>query len=355
MKNRIFVDYGAIAENVRRVAEHSGKGIFAVVKNNAYNLGLAAVTRTLTGCGVNHFAVTLSEDALFIKERFPEAYVLQLNPANGAEARLARERGIALSLGGGEWFREYADALEGIDLHMEINAGMNRFGFSDLREASEVVRSCRDRGLSLKGLYTHFALSEEADLSEHSAQVDLFAAFREALSPLCAFEYVHGENTAAVLLRDRRLSFCNFVRPGIMLFGYSSREPVEWLRPSLFVSAEVIDIRRLRRGERLGYGTSFAAERDMKVATLPMGYGDGLMRARAALPVYVNGSPCAVVGKILMSHTFIEAFDGMKIGDTAEIYGERVKIDALASRGIATNAEQMAALHIGRYAQAENS
>jgi alanine racemase len=346
MKNRIFVDYGAIAWNAGKAAEYSGKGIFAVVKNNAYNMGLTAVTRALFGCGVGHFAVTLSEDALFIKECCPEAYVLQTNPARGAEIQVARERGIALSLGDGEWFREYADVLEGIDLHMKINAGMNRFGFSDLHEASGVARACRDRGLCLAGLYTHFPLAEEADLSGHDGQVDLFAAFHEALSPLCAFKYVHGENTAAVLLRDRRLSFCNFARPGIMLFGYSSREPVEWLKPSLFVSTEVIDIRRLREGERLGYGASFAAGRDMKVAVLPMGYGDGLMRARGSLPVYVNGVPRGVVGKILMSHTFIEADGDVKIGDAAEIYGEHVKIDALASRGIATNAEQMAALNI---------
>ncbi|MDR0649540.1 MAG: alanine racemase [Synergistaceae bacterium] len=353
MKNRIFVDYGAVAENARKIVSRSGKGLFAVVKNNAYNLGLADVTRTLLGCGVSHFAVTLSEDAVFIKERFPEAYVLQLNPARGEEARAAREMGIALSLGSGEWFREYADALGGVDLHMKINTGMNRFGFSDIREASAVVRACSARGLSLTGLYTHFALAEEADLSEHSAHVDLFAACYEALSPLRSFRYVHSENSAAVLLRDRRLSFCNFVRPGILPFGYSSREPVEWLSPSVFVSAEVIDVRPLRRGERLGYGTGFTAGRDMRVAVLPMGYGDGLMRARAVLPVYVNGASCEILGKILMSHTFIEAPDGVSVGDVAEIYGEHVKIDALASRGIANNAEQLAALHIWRYAQPE--
>jgi alanine racemase len=349
MKNRIRVEYKNIAENARRISMYSGKKIFAVVKNNAYNLGLAKVVETLLGCGVSHFAVTVSEEAVFIKRRFPEAYVLQLNPADEEEIRFARECGAALAVTDESWLRECAPLLEGIELHMEINVGMNRFGISGLVEAERAAGFCAERGLLLTGLYTHFPQAEEADLAPHGRQIDAFRRFHEKLSPLCDFRYIHGENTAAILLRDPRLGFCNFVRPGVMLYGYSSRERVDWLLPSLYVHTEVIGLRELPKGGNLGYGTGFEAERDMKIAVLPIGYGDGLTRARGNMPVFVKGKERRIIGKIFMSHTFIEADDGVEIGDEVEIYGERVRIDDLSSRGIITNSEQMSSLHVHRF------
>jgi alanine racemase len=342
------VNYANIAENARRVAGFSGKKIFAAVKNDAYNLGLLEVVDTLLGCGVGHFAVALFEDAAVIKKRFPSAYVLQFNPADEHEIEAARKIGVALSITGERWFNERADSLRGIELHLKINVGMNRFGVSSLDAARRTVRRCGESGLSLTGLFTHFPLAEEKDLSEHLRHVGDFVRFYETLSDLVEFKYVHSENTAAVLLHDERLAFCNFVRPGAMLCGYSSRERVNWLLPSVYVSSAVVDLVDVPKGERLGYGTDFTAEAPLRVAVLPIGYGDGIMRVRKAAPVFIKGVPYRIVSKIFMSHTFVEVDERVGIGDEAELYGDRVRIDDLSSIGVATNSEQMASLKFKR-------
>jgi alanine racemase len=223
---------------------------------------------------------------------------------------------------------------------------MNRFGVTGLDAAMRIARACKKSGLSITGLFTHFPLAEEEDLSGHRAHVGGFAAIYEALSEICEFRYVHCENSAAVLIRDERLGFCNFVRPGVILYGYSSRGPVDWLLPSIYVSSQVVDIIEAPEGGSLGYGAGFAVRRRTRVAVLPIGYGDGLTRARKAAPVFINGEPRRILNEIFMSHTFVEADEKVRIGDEAEIYGDNVRIDTLSSMGVVTNTEQMSALHV---------
>ncbi|MDR3253986.1 MAG: alanine racemase [Synergistaceae bacterium] len=348
MKNRVRVDYGHVAENARRIADYSGKKILAVVKNDAYNLGIEGIVDTLRCSGINCFAVASMDEALSLKELFPDVYALVFNPADDGEIKSARERGVALSVTGERWFYEHADSLSGIDLHLKINVGMNRFGISGMEAAKRIVTDCGRLGLSLVGLFTHLPLAEESDLSGHDQEVELFCGFYERLSPLCDFQFIHAENTAATLLRDSRLDFCNFVRPGAMLFGCSSRERVNWLLPTVYVSSAVIDLREAPKDGHLGYGYKFFAPRDMTVAILPIGYGHGLSRARKAAPVFINGSPYRIVSKIFLSHTFVEVDGRVKIGDEAEIYGDNVRIDDLSSAGAASNSEQMLVVRLLR-------
>lgn len=345
----VSISYEAVADNARAITSYAGKEVFAVVKNNAYNFGLKKVTAALAGCGVKHFAVTVSEEAARIKMMLPDAYVLQMNPADAGEIETARRLGIALSVTSEGWLERHRENLRGIELHLKMNVGMNRYGVRGAAGAARVLAICGESGLNLTGLHTHFPLAEETDLTGHDLQVGEFAAAHEALCSACGFRYIHAENTAALLRRDRRLSFCNFVRPGILLYGYVSPPavPQEWLSPSLFVSSRVVDVHELGRGELLGYGTSFAAPKDMRIAVLPIGYGDGLLRTRKAMPVYIGNRSYMIAGNISMSHTYVDVDASVEVGDAVEIYGARARPDRLAAVGIASNSEQTAALHTG--------
>ncbi len=347
--SQVTINYEAIAENASAIMDRTGKRIFAVVKNNAYNFGLKKVVSTLAQRGVGHFAVTTSEEAVEIKRAHPEAYVLQLNPATAGEIEVARDLGIALSVTGAEWLETHKENLWAIELHMKVNVGMNRYGIRGAEGARWALAVCAENGLKLTGLHTHFPLAEEEDAAGHDRQIDAFASIYEELREAHDFGYVHAENTATLLRRDRRLGFCNFVRPGILLYGYVAppASPQEWLRPSLFVHTRVVDVHEIAAGEHLGYGTSFVAHHDMRIGVLPIGYGDGLLRVRKILPVYINGHPYPIAGNISMSHTYIEAGAAVEVGDVVEIYGEHARPDRLAAVGIAANSEQTTALHTG--------
>jgi len=347
--NQVTIDYRAVTKNAAAVSRFAGKRIIAVVKNNAYNFGIVKAVSALMDGGADHFAVTLAEEAAEIKHARRGAYVLQLNPASESEIRAARSRDIALSVTGLPWLETHKKSLRGIDLHIKINVGMNRYGLRGAREARRALELCAEYGLSPVGLHTHFPLAEEEDLTGHDRQIDEFAAVYRELSALREFSYIHAENTATLLRRDPRLSFCNYGRPGILLYGYvpPPAEPPEWLAPTLFASTRVVDLHTVLEGEHLGYGTSFSAPRELKIAVLPIGYGNGLLRARKAMPVYIDGRPYPIAGGISMSHTYIETDDSVKIGDEVEIYGRNARPDRLAAVGLAANSEQTTALHTG--------
>lgn len=345
MNNRIEIKYDVIADNAAKIRDYTGKGLLVVVKNNAYNLGLLDVAGCLVRVGVRHFCVASVDEAEIIKRKFPEVYVLATNPANAEEIQSAQKFHITLSIPGKSWLEANVKQLQGVELHLKLNVGMNRFGARGIGEAREILEICAGENLDITGLSTHFPLAEEDDLTEHNQQVDIFAELHRSLSSLASFRYIHSENSATLIQRDPRLDFCNYVRPGILVCGYSASSPVDWVNPVLFLHSRVIYIQSLDVGDYLGYGTSFTATEKIRVAVLPLGYGDGLVRARKEVPVYINGREYPIISKIFMSHTFIAVDENVRVGDWAEIYGEHIRVDTLSATGHAANSEQLSALH----------
>ena len=346
MNNRLEIKYDIVAENAAKIRGYVGKDLLVVVKNNAYNLGLLEIVGCLMRVGIRHFCVASMNEAETIKRNFPEAYVLATNPTNAEEIQSAQKLHIALSLPGKGWLEANRKRLQGVELHLKLNVGMNRFGARGMDEAREILEICSAERLEVTGLSTHFPLAEEADLTEHDRQVDVFAGLYRALSSLVSFRYIHSENSATLVQRDRRLDFCNYVRPGILIYGYSASSPVDWVNPVLFLHSRVIYIQSLDVGDHLGYGTSFTATKKMRVAVLSLGYGDGLVRARKEVPVYINGREYPIISKIFMSHTFIAVDENVRVGDWVEIYGEYIRVDTLSATGHAANSEQLSALHV---------
>ncbi|WP_232818628.1 alanine racemase [Exiguobacterium flavidum] len=340
MRTLVTINREAVRRNVASVYDRSNKEIFAVVKNNAYNLGMREMVETLMDAGVRHFAVAEMYEAIEIKTNFPDSYCLAMNPVDTFDD--ARKYGIALGIASSEWVERHADELSGIELHLKVNVGMNRFGISSLEEAEAVLALSVKHDLKLTGLYTHFPLADEPE-ADHDSQVDAFVTIADALRARHVFDYIHSENSATLVKRDPRLAFCNYVRPGIFLFGYSPIEAMDWLVPSLRMTTEVVMIRDVAPGKHVGYGTSFTTETATRVAMLPVGYGDGVVRARKALPVIINGKTYPIISKLFMSHTFVAVDDDVAVGDEVVLYGDGIEIDDITRTGAANNSEQMCA------------
>jgi alanine racemase len=336
----VTIDREAVRHNVASVFARSNKQIFAVVKNNAYNLGMIEMVATLMEAGVRHFAVAEVYEAIEIKTNFPDSYVLAMNPAS--HFKEVRLHGVALGIPSLDWLKRHQAELSGIELHLKINVGMNRFGVSSLEEALAVLETVREQELILTGLYTHFPLADEPG-ADHDGQVERFLEISGPLRAEHDFTYLHAENSATIVKHDPRLAFCNYVRPGIFLFGYSPIEKMDWLVPSLRMTTEVVEIRQVEAGEHVGYGTSYTAPEAIRVAVLPVGYGDGVVRGRSSLPVIINGKRYPIISKLFMSHTFIAIDSTVQIGDKVVLYGDGIEIDDITRTGTANNSEQMCA------------
>ncbi|MFN3632827.1 alanine racemase, partial [Exiguobacterium profundum] len=149
----VTIDLNAIRENKRRI-EALGRPVFAVVKNNAYNLGMEPVVTTLYDEGVRHFMVTTLEEALEVRTHAESARVLVMNPVYTWEHVHAHDFDVAI--GSYEWLVSQREHLDGVRLHLKLDVGMNRFGAKTFEEALRVVAFCQNEGLNLVGLCTHF-------------------------------------------------------------------------------------------------------------------------------------------------------------------------------------------------------
>ncbi|TCI44497.1 alanine racemase [Exiguobacterium sp. SH3S2] len=337
----VTIDLNAIRENKRRI-EALGRPVFAVVKNNAYNLGMEPVVTTLYAEGVRHFMVTTLDEGSEVRVHAPEANVLVMNPVY--EWSAVHRDGLDVAIGSYDWLVSQRHELDGVRLHLKLDVGMNRFGAKTFEEALAILAFCQDEKLDLVGLCTHFPLADADNAEiEHSVHVERFADWSTRLIERHSFEVVHAANSAATLQADPRLGHCTHVRVGIFLYGYSSVEAVDWLVPAFYWETEVVAVHDIEAGAHVGYGTGYTAPSKERIAVLSVGYGDGLMRARRHLPVHINGRAFPFVSNIFMSHSFLRVDETVQIGDRVELYGNETKIDDVTRTGHANNSEQLCA------------
>jgi alanine racemase len=312
----IDVDLGALVENARIVARTAGAALLPVVKANAYGLGAVAVSRALEQLNPWGYGVaTIDEGAelrtagitrpilVFMPTRaqlFDQYDLHQLTPALG-------DAGSIL-----EWTTRGARAF-----HVEIDTGMGRAGvrWDEVDELAEVVDTP-----AFEGCYTHFHSADRNDGSaERQLQRFLAAVDRLPRRPTL----LHVANSAAAL-RGKGFAF-DLVRPGVFLFGGSLGPAFEQPKPVVSVRARVLSVRRVRHGESVSYGASWVAPRDTVVATLGLGYADGVRRdvgVRGKAQVLLRGKRCPIVGFVQMDMTLVEtgAIE-VQVGDIATIVG----------------------------------
>lgn len=337
---KVTIAHHNIARNVAYVRSQTELGIIAVVKNNAYNTGLLKSCEALYQTGVKHFFVTEINEAIAVKTHFNNAVVIVMNTLDNGELALARQHGLQVSLNSYPDFLARADQYQDIPIHLNVNSGMNRYGVA---ARDQLITICQSP-LNLVGIYTHFALAEEDDLSEHLRQVDHFNNTVEMLLKLRQFDYIHAANSATFARTPNALKHCNYVRLGIMLMGYSSVEPISCLSPTVYVKGRIVERHSLSAGDYIGYGFEPVIKDECTIAIVDIGYGHGILRPRVNYPVYINGRIYPIL-KMSMSHTFIIDDGRLNIGDSVEFYGNNMRVDLIKDALGLTNSYQMAMLN----------
>jgi alanine racemase len=215
---------------------------------------------------------------------------------------------------------------EPLKIHLKVDTGMARLGALP-RELGAVGNAlARHPEVILDGLMTHFASADSGDEESIEVQLDAFDAALESLKKLGLSPRLrHAANSAAVLTSAR--ARLDMVRPGIALFGVEPRAgSCADLRPVMRVRSEVIALRDLEVGMPVGYGATFRASRPTRVATLPMGYADGLSRALSNRGhVLVRGKRAPIIGSVSMDMTMIDVTDiaGTRVGDECVVLGSQ--------------------------------
>lgn len=292
---------------------------FAVVKADCYGHGLQAI-QSMLDAGCNYLAVATLEEALEVRQLYPKIPILCLGiiPYDGLE--IAKSNNITITISNLDYIKN-APNLNGIKTHLKINTGMNRLGFNDATELAQAYKSLDN----VEGIYTHIYDAENHEHTE--AQIQKFQELTSQI-PLEKIPIVHIGASEATLNYPKP-DFANGCRFGIVMYSFYAPEDYN-LKSTFALKSEIIQINTLKPGESLGYGGTFMAEEETKIAVVPIGYADGIIRKNKGREVYINGKAYEIVGNICMDMLFVKVDNTAKIGDTVELLRDKKHIEATA-------------------------
>jgi alanine racemase len=328
----VEVDLGAIQKNVALLAKQAGKAqLWATVKANGYGHGAVQVAQAALGAGATGLCVALADEAHELRQAKITAPILIVSeqPATQFEQMLRDD--VVATLYNESTINSYAKTASDLGIvgkvHLKVDTGMHRVG----APVANAMTRCRQikslASLQLDGVYTHFAAADLPNHDETAKQVQRFDNVvaeldRESLRP----KYVHTSNSAAAM---RVLSATtDIARVGIAIYGIAPSGELESmakdLKPALSLHARVSHVQHLAAGEGVSYGLRTKLSQAATIATLPIGYADGVQRRlwKVGGEVLIGGKRCPIVGVVTMDQLMVNCGDAnVQIGDHAILIG----------------------------------
>ncbi|WP_430786525.1 alanine racemase [Virgibacillus flavescens] len=339
MTARLQIDRKRLFEQAKRIQNETN--ILAVVKNNAYNIGLDLAFEAFFEAGIRSFATTSILEAVQLRKLNEEIYIFLMNPS--IEFETLRNYNIAMTLPSLYFYKEHKKDLAGIEVHLEYKNLLRRSGFDHATEMLEVLH---EDVVKVTGIWTHFAYADELDLLEYNEEKqNWLILLNEINATERAFRFIHAQNSAS-FMRDGLFTSHTHARLGILLFGsrpYHDLSP-EIVPSIITLSTNVIQTLSLKKGESSGYSNAFTAASDCRIAICDIGYGDGVLRTRARYDAMINGKRYQI-GALMMSHMLVIVDDKVKPDDVAYLYNDRLRVDEYTHLGVGANSEQMSALN----------
>ncbi|NHA72328.1 alanine racemase [Helicobacter pylori] len=336
----VEVDTASLRHNFSAVKSIVPKDacVMAVVKANAYGAGAIKASEIFLQEGANYLGVAALDEALELRSYFSKTPILILGYSPNSNASMLIDNDLSamvFSLEQAEIFSQMAlKAKKRLKIHLKIDTGMHRLGLEPNFKSIEIIKKIRAlKGLEIEGIFTHLS-NADANIKTHAKnQMKAFNAFLEQLlNQKIEFQYRHAYNSAGILSlcngNENRL--LNLYRPGIMLYGfYPSNEMKESsqtiLKNVISLKARIVQIKRVKKGEFIGYGEHFYTNEETLVGVLALGYADGLARALGnRIQVAINNQLAPLIGKVCMDQCFVKLNNiQAKEGDEVILFGDK--------------------------------
>ncbi|AWB44673.1 alanine racemase [Paenibacillus sp. CAA11] len=337
----VDVDLGHIAENVSLIKQQLPEevAIIAVVKANAYGHGDLQVAQTALAAGASYLAVAFLDEAIALREQGIHAPILVLGATRARDAHVAAAYRVTLTVYQTDWIEEAKYVLEDqeqLAVHLKLDTGMGRIGIRNSEELQQIEHSLKGVGrFNLEGVFTHFSTADGPDEAYFQDQYKKFQellAVMEHLPPL-----VHCSNSAAALRYPA--VHCNAVRIGIAMYGLAPSPTMKQqmsvsLKEAFSLHSKLVHVKKVAKGEKIGYGATYETQKDEWIGTLPIGYADGWIRKLQGQEVLVKGQRVPIVGRICMDQCMIRLPFEVEVGTPVTLIGcnggQRISIDEIA-------------------------
>jgi alanine racemase len=328
---RVKINLSALSHNLCKVREFAPEcQIMAVIKANAYGHGLLTVAQQLSDADM--LAVAMPEEAYALRAGGCSKPILVLH---GFCDAMELEHFSKLQLSTVVHQYRQLDLLlkqklpSALDVWIKVDTGMHRLGISP-DELDNYFGQCRNsKNVNNVFVMSHFANADDAVNSLNNNQLESFINVTNDIDVGCSMA-----NSAAIMRLPK--SHFEIVRPGIMLYGSSPFADVSavdlGLQAVMQFESILIDIKKVKAGESIGYGSTYTADKDITMGVVAAGYGDGYPRhARNGTPVWHNNQRCALLGRISMDSLCIDLNDlDASIGDRVVLWGKELSVDEVA-------------------------
>lgn len=328
------IDLNKFQSNISKIKEYVGeKSIMPVIKANGYGTYINTCASILNQ--FNIVAVARSSEAIDLRTYGYERDIFILNQPYIDDIDEIERSNSIVGISSKEFLEQVISNNASFRVHIEIETGMNRTGVK-LEELDEFIHLLELSNLKVEGVYTHLS---SADFDDNYTEKQ-FEIFREAVDILKNFfdlKYIHTSASNGLLKFDDGIS--NLVRPGIIIYGYDSYEGACQkldLEPIAKLKTKVTFLKDVKIGEAISYSQKYVAPKDMKVATIPIGYADGLRRDLTNQgEVYINGNKCKIIGTVCMDGCMVDVsnVDNIKVGDDVYIWdNDNITLDEIAKQ-----------------------
>lgn len=343
-----IIDLDAIAYNMTNIKSKAGKetGIIGIIKADAYGHGSVEISKVILENGADWLAVAVVDEGINLRKNGITAPILLLGYTPELRLEDVVNNGFIQTVYTYETAKKLSDVAVRLGktavIHIKIDTGMGRIGYR-VNEASadEIVKISELPNIEVNGMFTHFSTADEKDknytVNQYNkfVQMDAFLRERGLEIPI-----KHAANSAAIMDFDNMMF--NMVRPGIILYGAYPSDEVDKgnlsIKPAMSVKTHVSYVKEVNEGDYISYGRKYQAVGKRIIATIPVGYADGFIRAYSnGGKVLIKGEYAPIVGRICMDQFMVDVTDikDVQINDEVVLIGKQgnkeITVDFIAS------------------------
>ncbi len=340
----VEVDLDALVHNYNYYRRQlpAGTKMVAMVKASAYGMGSLEVAKTLQSQGATYLAVAVVDEGVALRRAGITMPVIILNPVTNRYRSLFAYNLEPTVFSTDELERLIAEAgrfgAHDYPVHIKFDTGMHRVGFleSDIDNVADIL--LRQQNIKVSSVFTHLATADCLDMDGYTrGQIDMYSRIADRFEKRLGHSFLrHYLNTAGIT-RFAGSGRYDMVRLGIGLYGispYGGEDERRNLRPVARLSSVIISLKHWPAGTPIGYGCRGVTSRDSIIATVPLGYADGINRhmGRGASSFVVRGTECPTIGNICMDLCMVDVTDaaGVQVGDRVEIFGQSMPVERQA-------------------------
>jgi len=318
--DNIYYNVKTLIEFLKDYKYHIG-----VVKADCYGHASNKVVKKIIKAGCNYLAVATLEEALEIRKDIKNIPILCLGKIENDSLNVCKKNNITISINSLEHLKSLnIKLLKNIKIHLKINTGMNRLGISNKKELEEVLSLLKNNSLFMEGIYTH--IYDDENKENTLKQIALFENITSSID-LKNIPIVHF-GASGYSLNYPKVSYVNGCRLGIAMYGLTNTKLD--LKSTFSLYSSVIQINEVEN-MTVGYNGAYEVKDKERIAIVPIGYADGIIRKNTGRHVYINNEKYLIVGNICMDMLFIKVDDKVKIGDKVVIIKDNKHINEIAS------------------------